>query len=63
MIVISFFFSEEYDLYFLIAAVIALIFIPTVDLAIPTKTSTNEANALVKTHLIDSRNTTRKFSK
>ena len=37
------------DLYYLIPTVIAQIFNPTAELAIPTGTSTNEANAEIET--------------
>ena len=39
-----FFYFFIIDLYFLISAVIAQKFIPTVELMIPTRTQTNEAN-------------------
>ena len=39
-------------LYFLIPAVIVHIFIPTAELAIPTGTQTNEANAENQTQLV-----------
>ena len=38
------------DLYFLIYAVTPPIFDPTAELAIPTGTPTNEANAEIETH-------------
>ena len=40
-----FFFFFIIDLYFLISAVIAQIFIPTIELVIPKRTQTNEPNA------------------
>ena len=42
-------FFMTFDLYFLIPAVIAQIFIPTAELLIPTGTQTNEANAEIET--------------
>ena len=42
------FFFFIIDLYFLIPAVIAKIFIPTAELVIPTGTQTNEANEEMK---------------
>ena len=46
------FFFFIIDLYFLIPAVIAQIFIPTAELAIPTGTQTNEANPEIQTQLV-----------
>ena len=44
-----FFFFLIVDLYFLIAAMIVTVFIPTAKLVIPTGTQTNEANAEIET--------------
>ena len=44
-----FFFFFIIDLYFLIPAVTAQMFIPTAELVIPTRTQTNEANAEIET--------------
>ena len=49
LILSCFFFFFIIDLYFLIPAVIALIFIPTAELVIPTGTQTNKANAETET--------------
>ena len=43
-----FFFFFIIDLYFLIPAVIAQIYIPTEELVVPTGTQTNEANAEIE---------------
>ena len=40
------------DLYFLIPAVIAQIFIPTAELVTTTRTPTNDANAEIETQLV-----------
>ena len=40
------------DLHFLIPAVITQIFIPTVELVIPARTQTNEANAEIESQLV-----------
>ena len=44
-----FFFFFIIDLYFLIPAVTAQMFIPTAELVIPTRTQTNETNAEIET--------------
>ena len=49
LILSCFFFFFIIDLYFLIPAVIALIFLPTAELVIPTGTQTNKANAEIET--------------
>ena len=51
------------DLYSLIPAVIAQIFIPTVELAIPTGTSTNEAKVDIETQSLTPKTKTKKCSK
>ena len=51
------------DLYFFIPAVIAHIFNPTAELAIPTGTPANEANAVIETQPLTAEATTRKCSK
>ena len=43
-----FFFRFIYDLYFLILAIIAQMFIPTAELVISTEKQTNEANAEIE---------------
>ena len=47
-----FFFFFIIDLYFLIPAIIAQIFIPTEELVIPTLISTNEANVKIEIQLV-----------
>ena len=58
----SFLFFFVIDLYFLIPVVTAQIFIPTVELAIPTGTTANEANAEIETQPLTAEIITRKFS-
>ena len=51
------------NLYFLILAMTAQVFISTAELAIPTGTPTNEANTKIKTHPVTAETKTRKCSK
>ena len=51
------------DLYFLIPAVNAQIFNPTTELAIPTRTPTNDANAEIEIQPLTAETKTRKCSK
>ena len=55
--ILSCFFFFGIDIYFLIPAVTAQIFIPTADLATPTGTQTDEANVEIETQLVTSINT------
>ena len=48
------------NLYFLILAMTAQVFISTAELAIPTGTPTNEANTKIKTHPVTAETKTRK---
>ena len=57
-----FFFFFIIDLYFLISAVIAQMFIPTAELVIPTGISTNEANAEIETQPVTVQARINKFS-
>ena len=50
------------DLYFLIPAMIAQMFIPTAELVIPTGTQTNEANAEIETQSTTVEDRISKFS-
>ena len=52
MFIMLFLFFFVIDLYFLIPAVTAQIFVPTAELVIPTGTQTNEANAEIETQQI-----------
>ena len=47
-----FFFFLIIDLYFLVAAVIEQIYIPTAELLIPSEISTKKAKAEIETHLV-----------
>ena len=57
----SFLFFLFFDLYFLIPAVIAQMFIPTSELAISTGTPTNEVNAEIETQPLTEGTKTRKI--
>ena len=57
-----FFFFLISDIYFLIPAMIAQIFIHTAELVIPTGTPTNEANAEIETQPVTVETKIRKFS-
>ena len=58
-----FFFISIIDLHFLIPAVTAQIVELTAELAIPTETTTNEANVETKTRALTTETKTRKFSR
>ena len=59
---VFFFFSLIIDLYLLIPAVIAQIYNPTAELAIPSATPTKEVNAQIKTQPLTAETKTRKFN-